>query len=164
VLGVSELLADAAMTERNEPSYGAAPPLPGRGQGFSGVDPVTAILERQAASGMWEEPGEDAIEVTTRALVALVRLGVSSSHPIHGAQTKKAVGALLAAIAAAPALAPKLAEVALGALWLLSTGRRTRTAIRDLVGARRGLEALSALLGHDDDDDVRAHVERIAPV
>ena len=65
--------------------------------------------------------------------------------------------------AAAPALAPKIAEIALAALWLLSTGRRTRLAIKDAATHRAGLEALTALLGHDD-DGVRAHVERIAPV
>jgi Ca-activated chloride channel family protein len=129
----------------------------------SAGDPITAILERQSASGMWEEPGRDPIAVTVDLLLLLVRLGVSSTHPVYGAQARKAVDALLAAIEAAPALEPKLAELALGALWLLSTGRRTRLAIKEAASHRAGLEALTALLGRDD-DGVRAHVERIAPV
>ena len=128
-----------------------------------GGDPVTAILQRQSASGMWEEPGKDPIEVTSLALLFLVRLGVSSTHPVHGAQTQKAVSALLAAIEATPALDPRVAERALAALWLLATGRRTRLAIKEAVSHRAGLEALAALLDRGD-AGVRAHVERIAPV
>ena len=128
--------------------------------GPSGGDPLTALLERQSASGMWEEAGRDPVEVTVDALLVLVRLGITTSHPVHGAQAKKAGDALLAALAATPRLAPKLAELALAALWLLSTGRRTRVAIKDATTARGGLEALAAALGRDE--DVRAHVERIA--
>ena len=40
---------------------------------------------------------------------------------------------------------------------------RKRLAIKEVASHRTGLEALTALLGHDD-DGVRAHVERIAPV
>jgi Ca-activated chloride channel family protein len=123
-------------------------------------DPLTALLERQSASGMWEEPGRDPIEATVDALLVLVRLGITTSHPVHGAQAKKAGDALLAALTAAGKLAPKLAELALAALWLLSTGRRTRVAIKDATTARVGLEDLAAVLGRDE--DVRAHVERIA--
>ena len=109
---------------------------------------------------MWEEAGRDPIEATVDALLVLVRLGITTSHPVHGAQAKKAGDALLAALAAAPRLAPKLAELALAALWLLSTGRRTRVAIKDALTARVGLEDLAAALGRDE--DVRAHVARIA--
>ena len=146
-----------------EMDVAAEPQTLGRDHGSSNRDPLTALLERQSASGMWEEPGRDPIEVTALALLVLVRLGVSSTHPVHGAQTRKAVSALLAAIEAAPELASKVAELALAALWLLSTGRRTRLAIKEVASHRAGLEDLAALLGHDD-DGVRAHVERIAPV
>jgi Ca-activated chloride channel homolog len=125
-------------------------------------DTVTATLERQSASGLWEERGRDTISVTVEALLVLVRLGVSTSHPVHGAQTKKAVSALLAALVAAPQLDPKLAELALALLWLVSTGLRTRRAIKEATAARPGLDALAVAFGRDD--DVRAHVERIAPV
>lgn len=121
----------------------------------SSSDPVTATLERQSASGLWEEQGRDSIEVTVEALLVLVRLGVSTSHPVHGAQTKKAVDALLAALEAAPRLDPKLAEIALAALWLVSTGRRTRVAIKNAANGRPGLERLGAMLGRDA--EVRAY-------
>jgi Ca-activated chloride channel family protein len=139
------------------PSYDEPAPAP-----TASTDPVTTLLARQSSSGMWEEPGRDPIEVSIDALLVLVRLGISTSHPVHGAQTKKAVDALLAALAAAPKLDPKLAELALASLWLLSTGRRTREAIKVATGRWPGLEALAAVLGRDD--DVRAHVERIAPM
>lgn len=126
------------------------------------ADPLLTTLGRQSSSGLWESQGRDPIEVTVDALLVLLRLGVSTSHPVHGAQTKKAVDALLDALGRAPSLDPKLAELALAALWLLSTGRRTRTAIKDATGARLGLEGLAAILGRDD--DVRAHVERMAPM
>lgn len=131
--------------------------------GAASYDPITALLERQSTSGMWDEPGSDPIELTVRALLTLLRLGVTSTHPVHGAQTKKAIAALLDAIDAAPALDPRLAELALGALWLLSTGRRTRLAIKDAAARRSDLTGLVALLGHDD-VGLRAHVERIATV
>jgi Ca-activated chloride channel family protein len=118
--------------------------------------------ERQSASGMREEPGRDPIEVTVDALLVLLRLGITTSHPTAGAQTKKAVDALLAALAATTKVAPHLAELALAALWLLSTGPRTRIAIKDATAARPGLEDLAAALGRDE--LVRAHVERIAPM
>jgi Ca-activated chloride channel family protein len=129
-------------------------------KGGAGGDPLTALLERQSASGMWEEAGRDPIEATAFALLVLVRLGITTSHPVHGAQAKKAADALLAALAASPEVAPKLAELALAALWLLSTGRRTRVAIKDATKARPDLAALAAALGRDE--DVRAYVERIA--
>ena len=164
--GAERLVASRAADPGNHVTSARATrssPVESLAERHSGGDPVTAILERQSASGMWEEPGRDPIDVTVEVLLLLLRLGVSSSHPVHGAQATKAVAALLAAIEAAPALDPKLAELALAAVWLLSTGRRTRLAIKDAASHRAGLEALNALLGHDD-DGVRAHVERIAPV
>lgn len=127
----------------------------------SAADPLTTLLERQSASGLWEAPGRTPIEATVDALLVLLRLGISTSHPVHGAQTKKAVEALLDALAAASSADAKLAELALGTLWLLSTGRRTRSTIKQALSARHGLEALAAVLGRDD--EVRAYVERIAP-
>src|SRR5205085_2446500 len=54
-------------------------------------DPILALLSTQAASGLWEEAGKDPIESTATTLVALLRLGVTAAHPVHGAQVKKAV-------------------------------------------------------------------------
>jgi Ca-activated chloride channel family protein len=161
---VSRCVSLGSLSQRDDAAIdGGAMPfasMEAHGSGTSGADPLTALLERQSASGMWEEAGRDPIEVTVDALLVIVRLGITTSHPVHGAQAKKAGDALLAALAAAPKLAPKLAELALAALWLLSTGRRTRVAIKDATTARVGLEDLAAALGRDE--DVRAHVERIA--
>jgi len=124
-------------------------------------DPILAILAQQSASGLWETTGRDPILVTIDALLVLVRAGVTTAHAVHGAQTKKAVDALLDALAAEGAVDPKTIELALGVAWLLSTGRRTRTAIRDAAQRIEGASTLATLLGRDD--EVRAHVERNAP-
>jgi Ca-activated chloride channel family protein len=126
-----------------------------------GRDPVTAILARQAASGLWEEPGGDPLRDTVDALVALYRAGVTASHPVHGAQLKKAVGALLAFIDASAADA-SLVELALAIAWLVSSGRRTKKAIEDATRERgRDLAALAGSLG--DEAAVRDRVDRLAP-
>lgn len=122
------------------------------------ADPILAILAQQSASGLWESTGRDPILVTVDALLVLVRAGITTSHAIHGAQTKKAVDALLEAIAAGSTVDAKTIELALGIAWLLSTGRRTRTTIRDAAQKIAGTSMLATLLGKDD--DVRAHVER----
>jgi Ca-activated chloride channel homolog len=122
-------------------------------------DPDLGTLERQSASGLWEKPGRDPIALTVEALLALVRLGLSTSHPVHGAQTRKAVEALLDLILRTPALDAALAELALATLWLLATGRRTRRAI-EAEAAQRGHAALADLFAREE--DVRAHVERLA--
>lgn len=124
-------------------------------------DPVLATLERQLASGLWAEPGRDPIEATIEALLSLVRLGLSTSHAVHGAQTKKAVDVLLDLVVRTPELDARLAELALATLWLLATGRRTRRAIEEQA-SRRGHARLAELFEHGD--DVSAYVERLAPV
>ncbi len=129
-----------------------------------GGDPVLALLSRQAASGLWEEPGRDPVAATVDALLALLRLGLSTSHPIHGAQLRKAVDALLARLAAplVPSLEPRVRELALGVAWLLASGRRTRRAIEDAArGAGGDLAALSATLGNEP--AVRARVDLLSP-
>lgn len=130
----------------------SAPPPPSR-------DPVLATLERQSASGLWEEEGEETVLASVRALLALVRLGLSTSHPVHGAQTRKGVEALLERLGQDGTVEAAVAELALATLWLLATGRRTRTAIEQ-EASRRGHERLLELVAHAG--DVRGHVERLA--
>jgi len=119
-----------------------------------GGDPVRDLLGRQAASGLWEEPGKDAVEVTATALVALLRLGVTGAHAVYGAQVKKAVEALLERLAAAPNVDARIAQLAFGIAWLVASGRRTKKEIED-AGASRGLSFA-------DETSVRAEVERLA--
>ncbi|MBX3225068.1 MAG: VWA domain-containing protein, partial [Labilithrix sp.] len=126
-----------------------------------GGDPVLAVLARQAATGLWEEPGRDAVSATVDALLALLRLGLSTAHAVHGAQIKKAVDALLAHLATAT-VTGRVRELALGVAWLMASGRRTRHAIED--AARVGgadLAALAATLG--DEPAVRARVDLLSP-
>ncbi len=125
------------------------------------TDPVLELLSRQRASGLWEEPGRDPSAATVDALLALLRLGLSTSHPVHGAQLKKAVDALLTYLAT-HAVEPRVRELALGVAWLLASGRRTRTQIEH--AARVGgsdLAALAATFGNEP--AVRARVDLLAP-
>lgn len=125
-----------------------------RAEEGGGGDPVLAILARQAASGLWEEPGKDPIEATAAALVALLRLGLTSAHAVHGAQIKKAVEAILERFATAPPKDARIVQLALGVAWLVASGRRTRGQIEAAAVAN------GAKLG--DETSVRAEVERLA--
>jgi Ca-activated chloride channel family protein len=125
-------------------------------------DPVLAILGRQAASGLWEVPGREPVEVTTEALVTLLRLGLSTTHMIYSAQLKKAVDALLERLSAEPSIGARVRELALGVAWLLASGRRTRHAIEDAArGGGQDLATLAAALGNEP--AVRARVDLLAP-
>ncbi|MBX3261407.1 MAG: hypothetical protein KF782_17110, partial [Labilithrix sp.] len=122
---------------------------------------VLAILSGQNAAGMWEATGRDDVTVTVEVLLALLRLGLTTAHPVHGAQIKKAVDALLARLGDA-AVSPRVRELGLGAAWLVASGRRTRHAIED--AARTGgadLSALAATLGSEP--AVRARLDLLAP-
>lgn len=143
----------------------APPPLPAPSPSMDGMvgpppssrqgDPALAILARQGASGLWEEPRRDPVERTVEAMLALVRLGLSSRHMIHGAQIKKAIDALLVRLAANRATDVKLRELALGVAWLLASGPRTRS---EIELAAKG-SALAVTFG--DEPAVRAYVERL---
>lgn len=124
-------------------------------------DSVLALLSRQDASGLWEEAGRDPVEATALALLALLRLGLSTSHPVHGAQVKKAVDALLDHLATTTA-PPRVRELALGVAWLLASGRRTRRAVEDAArGSGSDLAALTATFGSEP--AVRARVDLLSP-
>jgi Ca-activated chloride channel family protein len=145
-----ELLADRVehMLESPAPEQAAA-------------DPVTALLERQLASGLW--PGAtdrdaDRVRATARALLTLLDAGVTTTHPLHGAQIKKAVAAL---IALAPSLASTdtaAAELALGVAWLAASGRRTRREIESALASAPPLAALRPRLS--DERTLRTELER----
>jgi Ca-activated chloride channel family protein len=129
-------------------------------------DPQVVLLGQQLASGLWDDPsGSDAEDVrcvraTARALLTLLRAGVTTQHPLHGTQIKKAVEALLA-------LAPRLvvehiqaAELAAGVAWLVTSGQRRRREIEATVAGIRPLGALAAHLGNTP--AVLAYVEPLA--
>jgi Ca-activated chloride channel homolog len=117
-------------------------------------DPILALLSKQAASGLWEEVGKDPIETTAATLVALLRLGVTAAHAVHGALIKKAVEALLERFTQSRPKDARLVQLALGVAWLTVTGRRTKKQIEDEA------TACGAKLG--DEKTVRAEVERLA--
>jgi Ca-activated chloride channel homolog len=134
---------------------GAAAPEP------QGSEDATALLSRQLASGLWDGagPGTEAerqARATALALLELLRQGITSQHPLHGAQVKKAVEALLQLT---PGLGhtPQVVELALGVAWLVAAGPRTRGRIAQ---AAQPLTGLSTRMG--DEAALRQHVDALA--
>ncbi|MCY1036640.1 VIT domain-containing protein [Corallococcus sp. BB11-1] len=125
------------------------------------AEDVTSVLGRQLANGLWAGAGEGPEAVrqaraTARVLLVLLREGITSSHPLHGAQVKKAVDALLA-LASQLTQAPDVAELALGVAWLVAAGPRTRGRIEQAAKPLPGLDGRLA-----DADALRQHVETLA--
>ncbi|HVE87297.1 MAG TPA: hypothetical protein VND93_30785, partial [Myxococcales bacterium] len=104
-------------------SMHAAPPS------MESAEPASAaqrLLERQRASGLWGE----GLEETAEALLELRLQGVDTSHPVHGAQVRKAIAAVLAA------LPGDGMELALCAAWLAAAGKRTRAEVEQAARAQ----------------------------
>lgn len=117
-------------------------------------DPLRTLLERQLASGLWDDdtaPGDPLAQVraTTEALLTLLRAGINSAHALYGAQVKKAVSALARLAATLVSRDPELAERALGAAWLAASGRRTRKEVESAIAGEPGLAGLLAQLGDE---------------
>jgi Ca-activated chloride channel family protein len=125
-------------------------------------EPVVAILERQLASGMWDDataPGagdEREVRATAKALIALLEEGVTTAHTVHGAQIKKAVDALLDRV---PRVSPRTAELALAVSWLVASGPRTRKLIEQIVATEA---AFASLRGRLHDGTLRGDLDRLA--
>ncbi|NMO17691.1 VWA domain-containing protein [Pyxidicoccus fallax] len=120
-----------------------------------------ALLGRQLANGLWDGPGAGPEPVrqaraTALALLELLREGITSSHPLHGAQVKKAVEALLS-LASSLTGAPEVAELALGVAWLAAAGPRTRGRIEQ---AAKPLAGLNGRMGNEV--ALREHVDALA--
>ncbi|MBZ4418740.1 VIT domain-containing protein [Myxococcus sp. RHSTA-1-4] len=160
---------DAVFAAEESLSYAAPEPLADReaesdalgrrrDRGGSGVE---ALLGRQLANGLWDGSGAGPEPVrqaraTALALLELLREGVTSSHPLHGAQVKKAVEALLS-LAASLTGEPRVAELALGVAWLVAAGPRTRGRIEQ---AAKPLAGLSGRMGNEV--ALREHVDALA--
>jgi Ca-activated chloride channel family protein len=130
------------------------------GQAHAAVPPE-ALLGQQLANGLWAGTGTGPEPVrqaraTAMVLLMLMREGITSSHPLHGAQVKKAVEALLA-LAASLTGEPQVAELALGVAWLVAAGPRTRGRIEQ---AAKPLAGLSGCMGNEG--ALRAHVDALA--
>jgi hypothetical protein len=111
------------------------------------LDPLQALLAGRAASGLWEQSGQDIIKTTTDALLVLLRSGVDSTHAIYGARVRKAIDALVAELDASPSSESTLVELALGTAWLLTHGPRTRRMLEAI--AQKRPELLACSLAHE---------------
>lgn len=164
--GEPPVLQDAAMpmsmARDDDEAYEAEERrAPRREQAVSAGEDATGLLSRQLASGLWAGSGEGSEPVrqaraTALALLELLRQGITSNHPLHGAQVKKAVEALLA-LAGQLTAAPEVAELALGVAWLVAAGPRTRGRIAQ---AAQPLAGLSAHIGNEV--ALRQHVDALA--
>ncbi|HLL82322.1 MAG TPA: hypothetical protein VK420_06710, partial [Longimicrobium sp.] len=119
----------------------------------------------QRANGLWEEPGAEPaavrqVRATAKALLTLLRAGVTTAHPLHGTQVKKAVEALLEAARAVAGQHPQAAELALGVAWLIASGRRTRGEIEKAVSSEQPFAGLKPYLG--DEGRTRKRVDELA--
>jgi Ca-activated chloride channel family protein len=124
------------------------------------------LLTQQLASGLWDDPtGSDNGDVryawaTSRALLTLLQAGVATHHPQYGMQVRKAVEALLNLVHQLVARAPQIAELALGVVWLVASGQRTRRQIETIVARHTAFNTLRSHLG--DAHAVRLYVEQLA--
>lgn len=147
------LLASDSVVDTHESPPSRAPTPP--------VD-AAHLLSLQLASGLWDDAhgggdlDERRVRATANALLDLLELGVTSGDPMHGAQVKKAIEALLKLVADVARRNPRLAQLALAAAWLVSSGRRTRGTVESLVRAAPELAPIAEHFG--DEASLRAHV------
>lgn len=113
----------------------AAPPSP------KGGIAIERVLQAQRASGLWDG-ASGTLAASIEALRTLVREGVTTSHAIYGANAKKAVEAVVAAIGATIPEAER--ETALLLAYLLASGRKSRALVLDAIRAH--MPALEARL------------------
>jgi Ca-activated chloride channel family protein len=151
-------MAPASLSDNDDELQ--AQKLPAEQKPTEGAD-LTALLSRQLASGLWDGAGTGPEPVrqaraTALALLELLRQGITSNHPLHGAQVKKAVEALLS-LGSGLTGVPEVAELALGVAWLVAAGPRTRGRI---VQAAQPLSGLAACMG--DEVKLRQHVDTLA--
>jgi Ca-activated chloride channel family protein len=123
-------------------------------------DSLAALFGGQLASGLWEKPGKESAELrqlkaTAEVLRLLLAEGITTTHPVFGAQVRKAAEALVLLVARLGKQEPELIQQALAAAWILSTGQRTRAA---LTKAAQGYPALVAKLA--DEAALRAEAEK----
>jgi len=124
-------------------------------------DELGAVFGRQLASGLWDDAALGAdddlrrLRATARVLRTLVERGVDTMHALYGVPLRKALEAVVAAVAALAAQDAATCERALGAAWLLAMGPRTRAAVEAAV-RHGGYATLGSMAG--DAARVRAWV------
>ncbi|APR84197.1 Hypothetical protein A7982_09546 [Minicystis rosea] len=107
-------------------------------------DPLAELFARQLANGLWTDGGgadEDRLVATSHALQACLESAIDSTHPMYGAQVKKAVEALCAlalALLARPVADRGALVAALGLALSVSVGRRLREQLRATLARVQG--------------------------
>jgi Ca-activated chloride channel family protein len=128
------------------------------------ADPVTVVLQRQLASGLWEPSGggDGAAQAvaTARALLELLEHGITTSHATHGAQVRKAVASLAALLLKIAHVDAAAAEFAASVAWLVATGPRSRAQLEDVLKNDQRLKSLRS--SFDDEAALRKRVEGLS--
>ncbi len=105
------------------------------------IDELGALFGRQLASGLWDDATLGAegelrrLRATAKVLKTLVEQGVDTTHPLYGVPLRKALEAVVAAVATLATEDRAACERALGAAWLLAMGPRTRAAIEAAIAS-----------------------------
>jgi Ca-activated chloride channel family protein len=137
---LSPIFADEAAAP--EPITGAPAPLGGASVSSYEAEGAS-VLERldgswfddQRASGLFgADTGDAALYATRDALRATLAAGMTTAHPIYGAQVKRAIEAVLALLADATIATP-LTEALAALALLLADGRLTVKSTRAAVDA-----------------------------
>lgn len=138
-----------------EPITGAPAPLGEASvssyEGASGHDDLDRLdgswFDNQRASGLFgADTGDAALYATRDALRATLAAGMTTAHPIYGAQVKRAIEAVLVLLATATVATP-LTEALAALALLLADGRLTVKSTRAAVDA---LAAAGAAKTADD--------------
>lgn len=117
-------------------------------------DPARELLQRQLASGLWDDPAAPGdplaqARATTEALLELLRAGVDTAHHLYGAQVKKAVAAVARLAVTLAGRERELAERAVEVAWLASSGRRTRREVEAAIDGEPALAGFQTNLGDE---------------
>lgn len=130
-------------------------------QGLRTDDP-SELLQQQLASGLWDDAtllvpvADRQLVATALALTALVDAGITTSHAQYGAQLRKAVAAVQAAVAV-PTVDQTVRTCALAAAYLAASGGRTRGALAQVIASHA--PTLTAMLA--DTQQLRAACTRV---
>lgn len=126
-----------------------------RHEGASAVAPLPdRIIGAQLASGLWnDDPTTAGLRANAKQLWALAELSVTTAHPMFGTPLKKAIVAVLTLVRALGATDVDATMLALGAAFLLASGRRTRADVEAVAATVPGLAAMLV-----DETALRSHL------
>jgi Ca-activated chloride channel family protein len=134
---------------------------------MSTLDPTVELLNRQLASGLWDDkngsgsPEIRQLRATVGVLVELLRANVTTTHRLYGRQIKKAVEAVIRLVPVVIVQEASLAEVALAAAWLAADSGRLRNDVEAVANHSPTLTTVAGCFS--DEQTMREYIERSLP-